>query len=351
MAASSSRPLTRPGHTARSGRRSGLAVPAVPVVLAAWAASGWAAGCGADPNGTGDGAAGGAGGPGEEQAVEAGAGATYQRAIVFMDTFRDTSMFVPWEFRNSVASDTLHRSLRGWLGRTWSNPETGARDGQWSLFADDDWTSVAGRAPWQIVPRGPARLVMGPGGTLRELYYRQGFRDLSVRLGDVVAEWNGQRRERYRLLAGTAELSGAEVEGLVLDVTLSRSGAGAGPVEWALLAGDDDFRLLLADPEGDGPYRAWAFRDGQEFAWPEVTVSWDETATVERARREVPVLWRFRSRAGGLSGTLASTSSQVRTLDSPGAERPVLAVYEVAGEVSTGGLGVAVRGFLRHYQR
>lgn len=346
MAGPNSRSLTRPAALSRLRRRR----PG-PAVLAAWAASGWAASCTADPNGAGDAAWGDAGASGEEQAVEVGAGATYQRAIVFMDTFRDTSMFVPWEFRNSADSGLLRRSLRGWLGRSWSNAETGARDGQWSLFMDDEWTSAAGRAPWQIVPRGPARLVMGPGGALREIYYRQGFRDLSVRLGETIAEWSGQRRERYRLLAGTAQLSDAESEGLVLDVTLSRSGAGAGPAEWALLAGEDGFRLLLADPEGDGPYRAWAVRDGRELAWPEVTVSWDETVTAHRARREVPVLWRFRSRAGGLSGTLASASSQVQTLSGPDAARSVLAVYEVEGEVSVGGEVSAVRGFLRHYQR
>lgn len=346
MAAPNSRALTEPAAAPRSRRRPG------PAVLAAWAAWGWAAAaCVADPNGTGDAASGEAGAPGEEQGVQSEASATYQRAVLFMDTSMDTSMFVPWEFWNSTDSGALRRSLRGWLGRTWSNADTGARDGRWSLFVDDEWTSAAGRAPWQILPRGPVRLVMGPGGDLREIYYQQGFRDLSVRLGEPIAEWSGQRRERYRLLAGTAELSGDEAEGVVLDVTLSRSGSGAGPVEWALLAGDDGFRLLLADSEGDGPYRAWAVRDGREFAWPEVTVSWDESVTVQRARRQVPVFWRFRSRAAGLSGTLASTSSHVRTLDGPDAALPVLAVYEVAGEVSAAGEVVAVRGFLRHYQR
>ena len=346
MAAPNSRALTaEPAAAPRSRRRPG------PAALTAWAAWGWAAACVADPNGAGDAASGEAGAPGEEQAVRSEASATYQRAVLFMDASMDTSMFVPWEFRNSTDSGALRRSLRGWLGRTWTNADTGVREGRWSLFMEDEWTSAAGRAPWQIVPRGSARLVMEPGGDLREIYYQQGFRDLSVRLGEPIAEWSGQHRERYRLLAGTAELSGEEAEGLVLDVTLSRSGAGAGPVEWALVAGGDGFRLLLTDPEGDGPYRAWAVQGGREFAWPEVTVTWDESATVERARRQVPVLWRFRSRAAGLSGTLASTSSLVRTLDGPDAARPVLAVYEVAGEVSVAGAAVAVRGFLRHYQR
>ncbi len=347
MAAPASHPLTGPAAApSRSRSHPGA------VVLAAWAAAGWiaTASCVEAPRGNGDPTGAGAGALGEETAVRAEAEATYQRTILFMDTFRDTSMFVPWDFRNSAGPDSLRRSLRGWLGRTWTNSETGARDGQWSLFMDDEWTSAASRAPWQIVPRGPARLVMGPGGALREVYYQQGFRDLTVRLGELVAEWSGRRRERYRLLAGTAELSGVEADGLVLDVTLSRSGT-AEPSEWALLAGDDGFRLLLADPEGEGPYRAWALRDGRELAWPEVTVSWDETVTVERARREVPVLWRFRSRAGGLSGTLASTSSHVRTLGGAGAVRPVLVVYEVTGEVSTGGEVVAVRGFVRHYRQ
>lgn len=344
MAAPDSRPLTRSGPIPRSGRRR--AAP----VLAAWVASCWVAACIEDPNG-GESGADGAIAPDEQRVAEAEAGAEYQRTILFMDPFRDTSMFVPWDFRSSVGPDSLRRSLRGWLGRTWNGAETGGRDGRWSLFVDDEWKTAAGRAPWQIVPRGPARLVVGPGGALREIYYRQGFRDLSIRLGDVIAEWSGQRRERYRLLDGVAELSGVETEGLVLDVMLSRTDAETEPVEWALLAGDGGFRLLLADQEGDGPYRAWARRDGRDLAWPEVTISWDETVTVERARREVPVLWRFRSRTGGLSGTLASTSSRVQTLGGSGAVRPVLAVYEVAGEVEVGGAVVVVRGFVRHYQQ
>ena len=268
-------------------------------------------------------------------------GTTYQRTIVFVETFGDSAQFFPWDFENRVETDGVHRSVRGWLGR----------GGQWRLFMDDEWTTDPTRAPWRIVPRGPARLVVGLEDALEEIYYREGLRDLSLRLGQTVVEWSGQRGATYRLLEGAVRLADVETEGLVLDAFAVRATENGGGAELGVLIGDDRLQLVFANLDGPGRYRAWALQDTTEFFWPEVEVTWEETRSFERARRSVPVLWRIESEDGMLSGAFESVSSHVQALDGTGAILPVLAVYEVAGHVNVGEEEVAVRGFLRHFQR
>ena len=268
-------------------------------------------------------------------------GTTYQRTIVFVETFGDSAQFFPWDFENRVETDGVHRSVRGWLGRA----------GQWRLFMEDEWTTAPTRAPWRIVPRGSARLVVGLEDALEEIYYREGGRSLSLRLGRTVVEWSGQRGATYRLLEGAVRLADVETEGLVLDAFAVQATENGGSAELGVLIGDDRLQLVFANLEGAGRYRAWARRDTLEFFWPEVAVTWEETRSFERARRGVPVLWHIESADGTLSGAFESVSSHVQALDGAGAILPVLAVYEVSGQVNVGGDEVAVKGFLRHFQR
>ncbi len=268
-------------------------------------------------------------------------GTTYQRTIVFLDTAGDSAQFVPWDFENRVETDGVYRHVRGWLGRA----------GQWGLFMEDEWTTDPTRSPWRIVPRGPVRLVMGLEDALEEIYYREGLRDLSLRLGRSVAEWSGQRGATYRLLEGTIRLADVETEGLVLDAFAVRAADAGGSAEMGVLAGRGQMQLVFANAEAPGRYRAWARQDTLEFFWPEVEVTWEETRGVERARRGVPVLWRIDSGDGMLSGAFEALSSHVQVLDGTSAILPVLVVYEVAGQVRVGEAEEAVKGFLRHFQR
>lgn len=268
-------------------------------------------------------------------------GTTYQRTIVFIEISGDSAQLAPWDFENRVETDSVHRSVRGWL----------ARAGQWRLFMEDEWATVATRAPWRIVPRGPARLVVGLEDVLEEIYYREGVRDLSLKLGRTVTEWSGQRGSTYRILEGALRLADVETEGLVLDAFAVRAADNAGSAELGVLVGDDRLQLVFANLEGSGRHRAWARRDTLEFFWPEVEVTWEETRGFERARRGVPVLWHIESEDGMLSGSFESVSSHLQALDGPGAILPVLAVYEIAGRINIGEEELAVKGFLRHFQR
>ena len=268
-------------------------------------------------------------------------GTLYQRSVVFVDVSTETTMFVPWDFENLTEADGVRRTLRGWLGR----------GGKWSHFADEQWVTPPTRTPWRILPRGAVRMVMGLDDVLREIYYQEGIADLSVQPGDVIAEWSGQRGDTYRLLAGSASLSGVEYAGLVVDVYIPRANASGQPSEWGLLIGDGPLYLLLADLDPTGPSRAWGLQDSEEMSWPTVTLAWGETRTFERARRDIPVLWRFRSDDGELAGEVESVSAHLQAIDAEGPILPVLGVYEVAGWVTIGETRVAVKGFLRHFQR
>ena len=278
----------------------------------------------------------------EGEGSDPAAVATYQRTVVFVDTSKDPTMFVPWDFENRTDSGGVHRVLRGWL----------ARGGQWRQFVDEEWVTPPSRSPWRILPRGAARLVMGLDDVLREVYYQEGIKDLSVQPREVIAEWSGQRGDTYRLHEGIARLSGVEYRGLVVDAYTSRVGTSDRPSEWGLLIGEGPLYLLIADQVGPGPHRAWALHGQEDIVWSTVTVTWGETRSFERARRDVPVLWHFRSEEGGLAGEVEPVSpGHVQTLEGEGPILPVLGVYEVAGQITIGETQVAVRGFLRHFQR
>lgn len=249
-------------------------------------------------------------------------------------------LMVAWDFENRSEPGGVGRSIRGWL----------ARGGEWSQFMEDEWTTAPSRAPWRILPRGSARLTVGEEDALESIAYKEGLRDLVTVVGPTLREWRGQRGEIYRLSEGTTILSGAPSEGYVLDVSTARLSGALVPQEWALLVGEDNLQVLLADPEGPGDYRAWAREDFQDLSWPVVTVEWSEMRSFERARRDVPVVWSVTSENGDLSGEIEATSSHVQTFEGDGPRLPVLGVYEVIGHLEIGGARQSVRGFLHHVQ-
>ena len=65
--------------------------------------------------------------------------------------------------------------------------------------------------------------MVGLQDALEEIYYREGVRDLSMRMGETVVEWSGQRGATYRLLEGAVRLADVETTGLVLDAFAVRA--------------------------------------------------------------------------------------------------------------------------------
>ena len=235
----------------------------------------WSAACsgnGSDVDDAGTSAASGAA-EAETTGTGAAAGTVYQRTVVYVDVSGETTMFMPWDFVNRTEADSIRHMLRGWLGR----------GGEWASFTDEEWVTPLTRTPWRILPRGATRMVVGMNDVLREILYQEGIRNLSVRPGEVIAEWSGQRGDTYRLLEGSASLSEVDYPGVVADVYTPGTNGSGRPSEWALLIGEGPLYLLLADHEGTGTARAWGLHDSEEMSWPTVTLAWGDTRTFERA--------------------------------------------------------------------
>lgn len=263
--------------------------------------------------------------------------AAYQRAIAFVAERDGAGMYVAWDFETLTSPDSVHRTVRGWLGR----------EGDWARFIEERWAAGPSRAPWRIVPRGPVRLVVGEEDVIREVYYEEDARSVSVRLDGSLAEWSGPGGRAYRLSRASAKLGGQETPGLAIDVSEVAESADALAGEWVVLVGPDGFALVLAGAAGR--YRSWVFAGGEDAA-ADAEVEWAETRSFERAHRDVPVLWRFRA-GGDVSGEFRSASSHVGALEGDGPVLPVVAVYEVAGVVAAAGRSIPVTGFARHLQR
>ncbi len=319
----------------RSIRPPGVGMAAAALAAALAACFGDAPGdgpAGRAPAGT---AARGSGAP----AVVVGA-AAYQRTIAFVGGSGSPSMYAAWDFETLTGPDSVQRTVRGWLGR----------EGDWAQFIEERWAAGPSRAPWRIVPRGPVRLVVGEEDVVREVYYEGGGRGVSVRLGGALAEWSGPGASSFQLSRASAALGGRETPGLAIDVSAAAESAEELAGEWGILTGTGGFALVLAGPGRRGRYRSWTFADGADGSWPDTEVEWSETRSFERARRDVPVLWRFRS-GDGLAGEFRSASSHVGAVDGEGAVLPVVAVYEVEGVVVAAGDSIPVTGFVRHLQR
>ncbi len=270
----------------------------------------------------------------------AATGTAYRRLVAFVDVASDTAMFVPWEFENRVDEGETGHSIRAWLGRS----------GEWDMFIREDWSIPLVDTPWRIVPRGPARMVVGRNNELLELYFVEGLRDVSLRPGQPIVEWVGGPNHRYALRSGSAVLADRELPGLLLDASTSFPGDSSAVSETILLVGDD-LRLLVAEGNRPDRRRAWALVDEASIALPRVEVSWPRTVPLERARREVPVVWRIESRMPPLAGEVEAVSSHQHLRESEGALPPVVGIYEVRGEVTLGATTVRVSGLVHHSQR
>ncbi len=279
-------------------------------------------------------------GPAAPNSASAGAESTYYRTVAFLSMANRQTMIVPWDFENRSTGEGVQRTLRGWLGR----------GGRWSQFADEEWSTPPSRSPWGILPRGEeARLIVGDGGVVRELYYRQGIRDLSVRPGALIAEWRGSGGDTYRLHTARARLAEVEYLGVAIDAFATVPGGQSHPPGWLLLVGDGPLYLLVAESKGAGSHRAWALKGDDETLWPAVALSWTETATYGSVGLEVPVSWTLDSGDGTLVGEIEPVASQLQAVGGEGGVLPELGGFEVEGEVRVDGAEVRVRGFLRRF--
>jgi hypothetical protein len=273
-------------------------------------------------------------------------GRAYERYVVFMTNRGDSTLVVPWFFFAHTVPGGVQRETRGWL----------ARGGSWEGFHAESWETAPSRAPWRVLPRGPVRLVVGPGDALDAIVYESGARLLEVVPGELLAEWRGQRGETYRVQEGAALLSNQRVDGVMID--LARARAAGDPVagDWLFLASGDSLHLYVDSPDGgtaggSASYRGWARLDFRQLQWPRIVVEWVEVRAFEPARRDVPLRWSLRSEDGDMEGTLVIRSSNMEVGAGEGPILPVDAFFEVEGSIRVEGSEYPVRGLVRHIQR
>ncbi len=271
---------------------------------------------------------------------------TYERSFAFAGFTGDSVFLVPWLMRTVAGADSVVREARGWLGRR----------GTWDPFYAERWTTPPTRAPSRVLPHGSLRLLVQDGDVIDGIIFGDGARRLELSFGEVQANWGGPRGESIELVEGVAYLADQRVEGVIAH--MARASAGARPPggDWAFLVSGDSMRLVLAaDIEHGGDaepvYRGYADTGTEERLWAEVRLSWSATEAFPPARRDIPVSWRVTAADGSLNGELRVLSSNIREGAGPGPLLPVLALYEVSGEISTAEGSYPVRGLLMHERR
>jgi hypothetical protein len=188
------------------------------------------------------------------------------------------------------------------------------------------------------------------------LVFDEGPRGLEITLGSTQANWTGPRGEAIELVEGAAYLSDQRVDGLILDMARGWARGSRPGGDWALLTSGDSLQLVLAaDTEHGGDaepvYRAWALHFEEQLQWPEVRVDWLETQAFPPARRDVPVSWRISSADGRIEGRLEVRSAEIQAREGQGPLLPVLALFEVEGQISSEEGRFPVRGLLVHERR
>ncbi|MFO8175531.1 MAG: DUF1499 domain-containing protein [Longimicrobiales bacterium] len=272
-------------------------------------------------------------------------GRSYERDIVFLTTRGDSSLVAVWSFTARTRPQAVDRSLRGWL----------ARSDTWDPFFSEAWESPPSRVPWRILPRGPARIIVGRGDALERIYFEEGPKRLEVALGSLLVEWTGPRAQTFRIHEGITILSSGQVPGVVLDLARAWTLNDPPPGDWAFLVSGDSLQLVLEDQEGSsgpqgGAYSGWARVGFSDRQWQGIRLSWSETRAFEPSRRDVPMGWRIHSPAG-IEGVLTPVAPFLEAGEGDGPVLPVDALYQVSGTFSLDGRDFPVQGMFRHTRR
>jgi hypothetical protein len=272
-------------------------------------------------------------------------GRRYERHIVFLTTRGDSTMVVPWSFSAWTRPGAVDRTVEGWL----------ARSDTWDPFLSEAWEGPPSRVPWRILPRGPARLIVGQGDALERIYFEEGPKRLEVTLGDLLAEWRGPRAQTFRVQEGYAVLASGEIPGVVLDMSRAWTAEDPVPGDWAFLISGDSVEVVLEDQsEGSGPeggsFSGWGRVEFSDRQWQGIRLTWSETRAFEPARRDVPMAWDIRGTGTEVAGSLTAVAPFLEAGTGEGPVLPVKALYQVSGTLSLGGIEYPVQGMIRHNQ-
>jgi len=271
-------------------------------------------------------------------------GRVYERKFAFISEEADSLVVIPWFFGARTMPEGVEREVKGWM----------LRNGGWDAFQEDVQDTPSTRAPWRILPTLTTRIVAGGDDLIESIRFQEAGRRLELGLGEMLADWSGAGGESVRFFAAGSTTPTQDLEGVVLDLRRSRRAVDPSPGEWLFLVSGNNFQLFLDHPDaveqGEATARAWSRVDFLDRRWPEVTVEWTELRAFERARRDVPVAWRFSTPGREISGELEVGAVHLQALEEEGPILPVEGLFEVRGEVQMEGRAFPVVGLLRHVQ-
>lgn len=269
----------------------------------------------------------------------------YERHVTFLASRSDSAPAVVWLLDAASGADGVARTAEALL----------LRGGAWERFLDESWATPPTRAPWRVLPHGPMRLVVSETEALERLVYSAAPRELEVVLDETLVDWTGRRGETLRLSAGGLLLGGVTLPGYVADLARTAEPGASPGGDWAFLVSGDSLQLILhASSQGPGTgenlFQGWARLDFREWIQPDLSVTWEETRSFERARRTVPARWALADPGGLWDGRLEVVTSWLEAGEGEGPQLPVDAVFEVQGVVTIEGVEYPVRGLFRHTQ-
>lgn len=271
---------------------------------------------------------------------------SYERSVTFVSTTGDSLFTVPWVVEATTMAGGVARTARAWLGR----------GGQWQPFLRAAWTTPPSREPWRIVPRGPLRILVGPGDRLDRILHDGGSRQVEVALEETVVEWTGNRGGSFHVREGGMTLGDRRVPGWVLDVSQGIRAQEGTLGDWLFLTSGDSLAMVVQAPiqtresEEDVAYQGWAWFEGREYQWSRVDVAWAGLRSFEPARRDIPDSLSFATPDGLLDGSARVRDILLEVRDGPGPVLPVDGIMEVAGSLVLNERRVEVHGILRHRQ-
>lgn len=264
------------------------------------------------------------------------------KEFVFLGEINGEPVVLPLSFRAVSAGAVVRRSARGWL----------AHGENWDSFMELDWEAGTSVSLWRVVPTGGLRVLAGGPAGIEALLYQENDQVLRLALGDTLTGWNRVGNARFRLADGSLARGAETVPGTVLEVQHLRAppstGEGGADLDWLFATDGGDRRILIVTPTGEDAGAGGALAaliDGTDTRRTNrVEVTWTDVIPVERARRDMPLGWRYRIPDFALNAEVERMGNALHIGPERRGRRSIEVRYTVAGVADFAGEAARIRG-------
>ena len=289
----------------------------------------------------------------EVTAADFGPTAAYDRRLIFLGAGGTLPTAAIFDFVALSDSIGIRRGARGRVV-----------DGAgWRVLMDAGWEMEPMREPWRLVPHGSLKLLVGDGGDLAALLYRDSA-TIRLQLGATLAEHSPDVGTQLVLRSARLLADDDSVPGILLDAQLGRAvnpsvvtraaGATGGadpatpiarPGAEALLLDNAGYYVVLAGASGGS--LAWVRSAGQNDVRPGARLEPTAWSDADEAGVQVPAAWRIVSVDGELAGELTARSTDRVALEGSG-DLEALSYALVTGWIEDRQARRDVFGLVRH---